>query len=171
MAAFSDMNKILSIYNRLLKSIVLLLAVVSALAVLAMVVIIVLDVVLRMMRFPLTGAYDLVKVAGTIAIAASFPYTTAVRGHVAIEYFFHKFNRRGRAIIDTLVRLLAIAFFGCASWQAFNYGSMLKASGQVSLTLQMPFFWLAYLISGIFVVVVLVIFENMLHPGKELIKP
>ncbi len=149
----------------------MLLAGLSALSVLAMVLIVVIDVVLRMLRLPVTGAYDLVKVAGTIAIAASFPYTTAVRGHVAIEYFFHKFNRRGRVVIDTLVRLMAMVFFVFASWQSFCYGSTLRESGLVSLTLQMPVFWLAYLIGVIFLVVVLVIFENMLHPGKEFIKP
>jgi len=149
----------------------MVLAWLSALSVLAMVLIVVLDVLLRALRLQMAGAYDLVKIAGTIAIAASFPYTTAVRGHVAIEYFFHKFNRRGRTIIDTVVRLMAIVFFACASWQTLVYGNTLLRTGEVSMTLHLPLFWLAHLLSVIFFVVVLVIIENMLHPGKEFIRP
>ena len=50
----------------------------------------------------ITGALDLGKGCGALVIAGALPYTTAVKGHVAIEYFFHKLGRRGRIVVDTL---------------------------------------------------------------------
>ncbi|MBN2307412.1 MAG: TRAP transporter small permease, partial [Candidatus Hydrogenedentes bacterium] len=99
------------------------------------------------------------------------PYTTAVKGHVAIEYFFLKLSRRGRIIVDTVCRSIGIVLFSFLTWKSVHYGSALKASGQVTPTLQVPVFWVPYVIALSCGVVVLVILHNLLHPGKEMIKP
>ena len=129
------------------------------------------DVVQRVAKWLLAGEVDLVRLAGAVAIACALPYTTAVKGHVAIEYFFHKLSRRGRTVVDTVARLLGMALFGVLAWQSAAYGASLAHSGQVTATLQLPVFWVAYVIALACGVVVLVIFYNLLHPGKELIKP
>ena len=99
------------------------------------------------------------------------PYTTAVKGHVAIEYFFHKLPRRGRIAVDTVTRLIGMALFGTLAWYSALYGSSLRAAGEVSATLRVPIFWVPWVIAGSCALTVLVILLNMLHPGRELIKP
>ena len=99
------------------------------------------------------------------------PYTTAVKGHVAIEYFFHKLSHLGRIIVDTIIRLLSMALFTLLTIRFVKYGASLKKAGQVTATLQMPVFWVPYVMSISCAVVVLVILYNMVHPGKEMIKP
>jgi hypothetical protein len=39
------------------------------------------------------------------------------------------------------------------------------------MTLQIPTFWVSYVIAASAGVVVLVILYNLLHPGREMIKP
>jgi TRAP-type C4-dicarboxylate transport system permease small subunit len=129
------------------------------------------DVIMRLFRHPVTGAYDIVKIAGAVTIAAALPYTTALKGHVAIEYFFHKLSRRGRIILDFFLRMLCIGLFGFSAWKLVLYGHQMKLAGQVTQTLQLPLFWLPYLIAVSFVIVLLVILYNLMHPGKEMIKP
>jgi len=90
---------------------------------------------------------------------------------VAIEYFFHKFNRRGRIVIDTVLRLLGMALFVFFAWRSVAYGFDLHRNGQVSQTLQLPVFWLPFVIGFCCAVVVLVIGHNLIHPGREMIKP
>ena len=58
------------------------------------------DIILRRLGTSIPGAYDLVRIAGGITIAAALPLTTAVKGHVAIEYFFHRLGPGGRAAVD-----------------------------------------------------------------------
>ena len=120
---------------------------------------------------PLTGTYDLVKIFGALAIACSLPYTTAVKGHVAVEYFFHKLSWRARVVTDTVLRVLGIGLFLMLGWRSVLYGFRLKASGTVALTLRAPLYPIPWLIGVSCFVVSLVIFHNLLHPGQETIKP
>lgn len=145
--------------------------VVASLGIAAMMGITCIDVLLRMFNRPLTGAYDLVQIAGAITIASALPYTTAVKGHVAIEYFFLKMGRAGRLVVDSLARSLSIALFVFLALESFQYGKALLRNGNVSSTLQIPLFWVPWVISFSCCVVALVIFHNLLHPGREMIKP
>ncbi len=153
------------------RRLVLGLAAVAGAGILVMMGVTCTDVVLRVFGRPLTGAYDIVGVAGAVTIACALPYTTAVKGHVAIEYFFHKLGRRGRLVVDTATRLLGMGLFGMLAWRSVLYGFVLKASGVATPTLQLPFYWIPWVIAAACALVVLVILGNLLHPGKELIKP
>jgi TRAP-type C4-dicarboxylate transport system permease small subunit len=129
------------------------------------------DVIGRIFNMPIKGAYDLVQITGVLTIACALPYTTAVKGHVAIEYFYHKLSRTGRFVMDSVIRICAILLFSFLCIQSVRYAQSLQDSNQVTLTLQIPLFWVPWLIAVSSAVVVLVILENLLHPGKEMIKP
>lgn len=158
-------------YYALLRIVVMAMAALSGLAVIAMMGITVTDIVLRRCGTGLRGAYDLVCIASALAIAFALPYTTAVKGHVAVEFFFQKLNRPGRVIVDSVCRVLVIALIGVLAWQCVKYGHGLRQTGQVSSTLQLPMFWVAYVIGGALTVTILVKIHNLLHPGREMIKP
>jgi hypothetical protein len=57
------------------------------------------------------------------------------------------------------------------TWQLRTYGTKLKASGEVSMTMQLPVFWVPYVVAYCCAQVVMVTLWHMLHPGKPLIKP
>ena len=158
-------------YLRALRAVVLALAAVSGLAILAMIAVTCADVALRAFGRPLTGAFDIVRVGGAVAIACALPYTTAVKGHVSIEFFFHKLSRRNRIIVDTSWRLLAIALFVFMCRRCILYGNSMHRSGEVTLTLQVPLFWTLYVLAFACGVNALVVLHNMLHPNREMIKP
>ncbi|HUW60202.1 MAG TPA: TRAP transporter small permease [Candidatus Bathyarchaeia archaeon] len=159
------------VYVVLLRAVVMALAAASGLAIIAMIAVTSADVLMRVFGRSLTGAYDIVKIAGAITIACALPYTTAVKGHIAIEFFFQKLRRPGRILVDTLTRLMVIAFFVVVARQTIIYGNTLKRTGEVSLTLQIPVYWVAYVIAGALAITVLVKIYNLLHPGREMIKP
>jgi TRAP-type mannitol/chloroaromatic compound transport system permease small subunit len=106
-----------------LRRLVRVMAGVAGVGLLTMMTITCLDVVLRKLGHPLPGAYDLVKAAAGVTIACALPYTTAVKGHVAVEYFHHKLGRRGRVVADTLIRLPIMALFSLFTWPFIAYGS------------------------------------------------
>jgi len=148
-----------------------MLAAVSGAGILAMVFITCADVILRIFGNPIIGAYDLVYVCGAVAMACALPYTTALKGHVAIEYFFQKLDKKGRIIIDTIVRVLGMSLFVMLARESTRIGTNLKLRGEVTPTLQVPVFWLSWVIALCCGMAVLVIFYNMIHPGKVLVKP
>lgn len=155
----------------MLKTLVYALAAIAAVSVLAMMSITCIDVVLRFFNHPIKGAYDLVLIGIVVTITGALPYTTAVKGHVAIEFLYHKLSRPGRIVLDTILRLLSISLFLILAYRSLLYGEQLRESNQVTMTMQIPLFWVPYLITISSIVVVLVIINNMLHPGKEMIKP
>lgn len=150
---------------------VMALAWLSASAVMFMMLVTASDVVLRLVARPITGAYDMVRIACAVAVAGAIPYTTAVKGHVAVEFFFHKLSHRWRARVDFIIRILGISLFLALARQSLRHGGSLRVSGQVTPTLQWPMFWVMYVISFCCVVTAGVIFYHLLHPGKEMIKP
>ncbi len=147
------------------------LAYVACASLMVMVLVTSAEVILRVFRLSLTGAYDIVKIAAAITIAAALPYTTAIKGHVAIEYFFHKLGRRGRMLVDALMRFGGMALFGLLAWGCVDYGNSLRAKGEVSMTLQLPIFWVPYVLAVSCALVVLIKLYHVTHPGKPMIKP
>jgi TRAP-type C4-dicarboxylate transport system permease small subunit len=173
-AAHSSQTKtrdFLKWYSRLIRLLVVGLAGVSGLGVLLMMTVVCLDVILRQCGRPIPGSFDIVKLIGAVTITCALPYTTAVKGHVAIEYFFHKLGHRGRIVLDTFARLVGMALFSLLAWQSVISGTAMWRSGEVTPTIQLPTFWVLYVTAFACAVVVLVILHNLLHPGKEMIKP
>lgn len=162
---------------RSLKLVIFALSAVSGLSLFVMIGAICLDVILRLKwvhavtGFTLVGVFDVVRITGAITLAAALPYTTAVKGHVAIEYFFHRLNRTSRLVVDSLMRLLSMGLFAFLGWRSIVYGFDLRRVGQVTQTLEWPIFWLPWFIGVCCFVVVLVITFHLLCPKKELIKP
>jgi len=164
-------SRLVGFYHYTLRALVRCLGIVSGGGLMIMVLVTTLDVVLRVFRLSFTGAYDVVKIAAVLTVAAALPYTTAIKGHVAIEYFFHKLGRRGRVGVDALMRSGGMALFSLLAWGSLQYGESLRRSGEVSLTLQLPVFWVPYLLAASCGLVVLIKLYHLLHPGQPLLKP
>lgn len=158
-------------YHRSLRAMVRVLGYVAGASLLLMVLVTTVDVVLRKCGVSLTGAYDIVKIAAVITAAAALPYTTAIKGHVAIEFFFQKLGRRGRAVVDAVMRLGGMALFALLAWGCVDYGSSLHAKGEVSMTLRLPIFWVPYVLAASCALVVLIKLHHLTHPGKPMIEP
>ena len=146
-------------------------AAVGGAAVAGIVLVTVGDVVGRRFGWPVKGAYDLVRVLGAIAMACALPLTKAVKGHIAIEYFFQKLGPRGRAATDTLMRLVLLALFGLLAWQFARQGRTFLDSGEVTTTLHMPMFWVPWLAALACGVTAGVTLWHLLHPGRSMIRP
>ena len=145
---------------------------VAAAGIVAMMAVTVVDVIARSaLNRPLPGAYDLVRLIGGLALFCSLPYTTAVKGHVAVEFLFHKLGGRGRILVDVFNRLLGIALFSCLTAYLTFRGLALRASGEVTPTLQLPMYPVVFAGAFACAVVAAVILHNLLHPGREMIRP
>ena len=146
-------------------------ALIAGAAVLCMMGITVFDILLRLFGTGVPGAYDLVRACGVVSVACALPYLTAVKGHIAIEFFYHKSSKLGRLILDTLLRISALAIFGVLTVQVYRHGLSLLASGEVFPTLGLPVFWIPMLVSMNFVLMMIIFLYHLTHPGKEFIKP
>ena len=159
--------KIFSFFSR----IILALAYIAGASILIMMTITVVDIILRIFNTGITGAYDMVRACGTVAVACALPYLTAVKGHIAIEFFYHKCGHFRRVILDTILRIASLLIFGILSVKIFQHGLSLYRAGEVFPNLGLPVFWIPFLISFNCFLMMVVFIYHLVHPGKELIKP
>jgi TRAP-type C4-dicarboxylate transport system permease small subunit len=102
------------------------------------------DVVLRACRTPIPGTYELVGFAGALAIGFSLPATSWVRGHVQVDFLLGRLAPSGRAVLHVFTRLLAAGLFALLGWNLVQFGLDLRASGEVSPTLELRYYPVAF---------------------------
>lgn len=160
-----------SAWQRFLRRVVWALALVSGASAVAMMLLTCADVVARAAGHPLKGSYELVRLLNLILLSCALPYTTAVKGHVAVEFFFHRLPPRLALAVDTIMRLLMIALLALLAWQAVHYGLRLRATGEVMLTLGWPVYWAPFVIAIACAVSALVVVQHLLHPRRRFMSP
>ncbi len=164
------MPRFLEVFYAWLRLVIIVLAIIAGGAILVMIAVTVADVLLRIFGTGIVGAYDIVRIMGVIAITFSLPYVTAIKGHITIEFFYHRFSRTGRIILDSSFRTISVCVFLLLAWRNILYGIMLLKSNQVMQTLPIPVFWIPWMISLSCVLMILTIIYHIFHPGKELVK-
>ena len=102
------------------------------------------DIILRIFGKPIIGTYEIVAFSGGVVIGFSTPITSFMRGQIFVDFFYQKFPRVTQNILNTTTRLVDIALFGIISWNLMIMGRDMYRSGEVSLTLQLPFYPVAY---------------------------
>lgn len=117
---------------------------VAGAAIMVMMVLTCADVVLRYFRRPIPGTYELVCFLGAAAVAFAMAHTCVEKGHVAVSLVVRYFPRRVQGLVNALTNSFALFFFVLIAWNSFRYGSDLRVTNEVSLTLELPFYPFVY---------------------------
>lgn len=123
----------------------------------------VIDVILRSFRRPIIGTYELVGFSGALVIGFAVPLTTFLKVHMFVDFFVLKFSKGIRNIVHIVTRLLGIGLFSLLGWNLIKLGMDLYRNGEVSLTLQLPFYPVAFGIGFCFFVQCLVLIVHILQ--------
>lgn len=102
------------------------------------------DVILRAFGSPIIGTYEMVSFTGGVVIGFATPITSFMRGQIFVDFFYQKFPQLTQNILNTITRLLDILLFAVIAWNLMLMGRDMFRSGEVSLTLQIPFYPVAY---------------------------
>jgi len=110
---------------------------------------------------PIPGTYELVCFLGAVAVSFAMAHTSVEKGHVAVSLVVRMFPERIQAIIDSITSSFGFILFALISWRSVLYGNHLRASGEVSLTLQLPFYPFVYGIAFAAAALCLVLFVDL----------
>jgi len=111
---------------------------IAAIAVTAMMLLTCADVLLRILRCPIPGTYEIVGLLGATFVSFSLAHTTTERGHIAVDFLVRKLSPMMQTLIDCINSIICALLFAVITWQSILYALDLKNSGEVSMTLQMP---------------------------------
>ena len=112
---------------------------------------------------PITGTYDVVGLSGAVLVSFALPYTMLKKGHVAVELLVQSLSRGKRVVIETFSHLLGISLFLVLVWQAILLSRDMKAAGEVTPTVHLPFYPIVYCMALCFFILSLAIVVNLLH--------
>ena len=135
---------------------------IAATAVFAMMSLTCVDVFLRyFFRMPIPGTYEIVALLGAVAVSFAMAHTLAERGHVAVSLVVQLFPKWLQDIIEGIISIFGIVLFGLIAWQSVLYGMDCQRAGEVSMTLELPFYPIIYGVALSAMVVCLVLLVNL----------
>jgi TRAP-type C4-dicarboxylate transport system permease small subunit len=116
---------------------------------------------------PIPGTYELVGFLGSMAVAFAMAHTSIKKGHVSVSFIVRLLPPRVQAVVKTLTDLFALTFFVLIVWRALVYANHLRTIGEVSLTLQLPFYPFVWGIGlGAFAVCLVLVVEIFQNAAK-----
>jgi TRAP-type C4-dicarboxylate transport system permease small subunit len=120
---------------------------ISQFCVLAMMVILVLNIILRKVWHPITGAADFVSFTAAVLAGLSIAYVASVKGHVAVDLIIGKLPEKVQLIIGIFGGILSLGIFSLTSWRSAIYARSSWLSGEYSMSAYTPFYPFIFIVS------------------------
>jgi TRAP-type C4-dicarboxylate transport system permease small subunit len=121
-----------------------LLNIIAGIAVTFMMLLTVADVLLRAGGHPIIGTFEIVALSLALVIGFGIPQVSLDRGHVYMDFLLDKLSKRGKNVMNTFTRVLCLILFAFIGFNLFNVGARFHASGEVTATIKIPFYPVAY---------------------------
>lgn len=134
------MERVYGIFLRVIK----VMNIIAGTALTLMMFLTVTDVLMRAGGHPILGTYEMVALLLALVIGFGIPKVSLDRGHVYMEVILEKLSKRNKAIMNSFTRILCIILFAIIGYNLFLIGSEFHTAGEVSSTLRIPFFPVAY---------------------------
>jgi TRAP-type C4-dicarboxylate transport system permease small subunit len=157
------MRKLMGIFSGRLSS---WMEIVAGIALIGVMLLIGCDIVGRIFGCPVPGAYELVSLGGGLIIGLALPATSRAKGHVSTDILLAKLPEKSKRILNLVTRLIGIAVFLLAGCGMVLMGLRLKASGEVTAVLALPFYHVAYAIGGAFLIQTIILFSEIFETRK-----
>ena len=144
--------------------------IIAGTSIVAMMLVTCADVVLRLFRRPVPGAYEVIGFLCAVVVSFSLADTSLKKGHIAVEILVEKLPRRAQTVIEAVVALLGSALFALLAWQSALYAADLKFSGEVSVTLTMPIYPVVYGLGAGSALLCLVLLAEGVQAARKVVK-
>lgn len=133
-------------------------------ALVAMLCLVVADIIgARLFKWPIPGGIEMVGFLGVIVVAFSIAQTQVVRGHIDVEFLVTRFSTTVQKAIACIVYSFGMLLFALIAWRSYDFARRLQATGEVSMTQEIPFYPFVYCIAFSCVSVLLVLLVQLLR--------
>ena len=102
------------------------------------------DVLLRAFGHPIMGTYEIVSQSLAVVIGFCIPKVSFDRSHVYMEFVLERLSKKSKAVLNTFTRIICILLFILIAYNLIGVGNEFRLSGEVTSTIRLPFFPLAY---------------------------
>lgn len=96
------------------------------------------DVLLRVVKMPVLGAYEMAELMMATIVAFAVAYGETKNAHINVDILSNKFKPRLKLAIDTFGHLACCCLFIIFAWRCTIYAGRLRLGGDVSINLNIP---------------------------------
>jgi len=153
--------------ERLIKKLGNLTDIIGAVFIAFIVLITVCDVVLRYFGMPILGTYELVSLAGALAIGISSLLTYYRKSHIRVDIVADKLPGKLRRVLWVTTRAMILVILAITGVSLVIMGFDLMGTHTLSQTLRLPYYPAVWAIGVSFFFVCLAIFHDMLGGGGK----
>lgn len=121
---------------------------IAAVCIVAMMSLVVLNILLRtILGQPIMGTIDFVNILMVLTIGLGLGFCGLNNGHIAVEYMVEKLSARSQAIIQIVINLTALLFWGTATWYMIDYAQNMMATNLLAGTISLPLYPVVYMLA------------------------
>jgi len=102
------------------------------------------DVVGRSFKHPIFGAYDLVCLLAVIAFSFALAHTQVMKSHIGVDFLVLRLPHRVQRVVGAIVYVFSIALLVIFAWRCAVLARSLWVSGEVTMTMQLPYYYFVY---------------------------
>lgn len=132
---------------------------------------VVINIILRsVFKQPLVGTVDYVNVLIAASIGLAIAYCAFQDGHIAVEFIVDRMPEKLSAAVAIVVNLLALAFWGLASWYTIGFARSMSSNGLVTSTSQISLSPVVYTIALGLLVLCLVLLLDLIKSVRKVME-
>lgn len=135
---------------------------VSCVALVGMMAFVVINVVSRAFWRPIFGIYESVGFLLSIMVAFSIAHCAVNKGHIVVNILEDLIPKRLLPVLDTIVAMLGAALFLLLAWQCYVYAQIMRDRGELSMSMEIPFYPLIFVIAFGFLMLALALMMDLL---------
>ncbi len=121
------------------------------------------NVGLRIVRAPVSGAYEIVSFLGAVVTAGALGYTQKRKDHIVVDILSDRFPAPVKRALDVASHAVTLVLFSIVAWRTYAWGRQLMQTGELSETLQVPFYPFVFLVSLGFAALALTLLLDLLE--------
>lgn len=126
------------------------------------------DVVGRAFGHPVFGSVEIVGFMAILSVVMAMPYTHQVQGHIGVEIIVRLFSEKTQTIIDIWTGIASLILFAIVTWRMTVYANTMKASGEVSMNLELPEYGIIYMTAFCLLIFTLIILKDIFNNIRKL---
>jgi len=134
---------------------------ISCVALVVMMAMVVINVVFRAFGSPIFGAYESVGLLFSIMVAFSIAHCAVKKGHIAVNILEERIPKRMLPVVDSIVAMIGTALFLVLAWQCAVYAKIMWDKGELSMSMEIPFYPLIFVVAFGFLMLALVLMIDL----------
>ncbi len=134
---------------------------ISAVALTFIILLTTVDVVARIFGRPVAGAVEIIAICGGLVIGLAIPITSLKKGHITVDLLTDRLPNKGKTILGVCTRCVGIGLCLIITWNLAKIGTGFLKAREVSGTLLLPLYPIAYVLALCFLVLAIVLVSDI----------